>query len=114
MFLILATEERIDYKYDSGIGSIVAEYDTPEAAAEDIAKFTPEAVKDVKFYDDNESLLGEYHDLIFEGADIEPIYEEEVVTGYACTFHLRTQTDLEKRVGTLEDEMTEVQEVLAE
>lgn len=116
MYLILATEERIDYMYDNGIGDIVAQYETAEAAALDIAKFTPAAVANVKFYDDNDQLLGEYTDLVFEGSNVYPLYDgdPEQVVCYACQFRLREKSELEKRVGTLEDEMTEVQEVLVE
>lgn len=116
MYLILATEERIDYMYDNGIGDIVAQYETAEAAALDIAKFTPSAVANVKFYDDNDQLLGEYTDLVFEGSNVYPLYDgdPEQVVCYACQFRLREKSELEKRVGTLEDEMTEVQEVLVE
>lgn len=116
MYLILATEERINYKYDNGIGDIVAEYETAESAALDIAKFTPAAVANVKFYDDNDQLLGEYTDLVFEGSNVYPLYDgdPEQVVCYACQFRLREKSEIEKRVGTLEDEMTEVQEVLVE
>ena len=116
MYLILATEERINYKYDNGIGDIVAQYETAEAAALDIAKFTPAAVANVKFYDDNDQLLGEYTDLVFEGSNVYPLYDgdPEQVVCYACQFRLREKSEIEKRVGTLEDEMTEVQEVLVE
>lgn len=112
MYLVLATEERIDYAYDNGIGNIVAEYETAEAAALDIAKFTHEAVKNVKFYDDNDNLLGEYSDLVFEGADVAPVGEEEVT--YECNFRLREKSIIEKRLDTHDEEITELQEAVIE
>jgi len=114
MYLILATEERIDYMYDNGIGNIVAEYDMPEEAAADIAKFTPEAVKDISFFDSNDNLLGEYKDLVFEGADVYPVYEEELLKNYECNFRLREMSAIELRVTVLEDEVTEIQEAIVE
>lgn len=114
MYLLLATEERIDYKYDNGIGNIVAEYATPEEAAADIVKFTPEAVKVVKFFDDNDNLMGEYRDLVFDGADVHPVYEEEVLKNYECNFRLREMSEIERRVTVLEDEVTEIQEAIVE
>lgn len=120
MYLILATEERINYKYDNGIGNIVAEYDTPEEAAADIAKFTPEAVKEISFFDSNDNLLGEYKDLVFEGANTYPCFriygsdDAEEITGYECNFRLREKSEIEKRLDTHEEEITELQEAVIE
>lgn len=114
MFLILSTEEKIDFLYDQGIGNIVASYDTAEDASADIEKFTPEAVREVKIYDDNENLIGEYSDLVFEGAEIVPVEREEEIEGYECHFRLRTKSAVEKRLDDHEDEITELQEAIVE
>lgn len=56
---------------------------------------------------------GHYTDLILTSYEVVPVVvDEEEVTEYHI--HLREQTDIELRVGTLEAEMTEVQEALVE
>ena len=114
MYLILATEERIDYKYDNGIGNIVADYSSPESAAADIAKFTASSLKNVKFYDAEDNLLGEYTDLVFEGPFSEAIYDEETIVGYEYHFQLRQKSNIEKRLDTHDEEIIELQEAIIE
>ena len=103
MYLVLATDERIDYLYDSGIGNIVAEYETSEEASADINKFTEEAVKEVSFFNDDDTKTATYYDLVFPGASVKP--EDDA---YYCTFHLREKTDIEKRFDALEARVDEL------
>lgn len=121
MYLKLANEETIHYLYDQGIGNIVANYDSAEAASADIDKLTKAALKTVEFYSDDDQLLGTYTDLVFDNVEIiNPDIESET-TACECHIHLRTKTAVEKRLdehdetlATHSEEITELQDVVAE
>lgn len=107
MKLVLNNENIITYISDLGIGDILAEYETLNAANIDIAKLTPENLEYVEIRTDDNSVLGKYYNLILNNTDIINILDEssEEVVKYEVHFHLREKTDIEKlneRIDALE------------
>lgn len=107
MYLILHTGERVDYIYDSGIGNIVAEYETVEEAILNIEKFTKEALSLVKFYDNSGKLIAEYENLIFVSSQTIP-NQKQSGANYSVIFSLREMTELELTVLRIDEEIGKV------
>lgn len=111
MKLVLNNENIITYISDLGIGDILAEYETLNAANIDIAKLTPENLNYVEIRTDDNRVLGKYYNLILNNTDIINILDEsgEEVIKYEVHFHLREKTEIEKlneRIDALEDHET--------
>lgn len=82
MKLILATGAEITFQNDHGIGDIVAEFPTIEAAHAAIELITPEALAHVSTTTDDGQILGEWDDLVLQSA-------ETVPTGSGVEAHIR-------------------------
>lgn len=89
----------IDITRDSGIGDLVTLTDCLE-------HLTGENLKAVTFD------AGEYENLALVSYEIIPLADD--LSDVEYHIHLRQKDDMEVRVETLEEEMTEVQEALVE
>lgn len=90
----------IDITRDSGIGDLVTETDC-------LTHLTGDNLKEVSFDD-----AGHYENLALTSYEIIPLADDLSEVEYHI--HLRQKDDMEVRVETLEEEMTEVQEALVE
>lgn len=121
MKLILKDESTIVFDHDNGLADIVAVgYSTLEAANAEIAKLTPRNLSYVRITTDAGDPVGEYADgLILDGAEIVPNVgaDEETVNDYDLHLHMHEKTAIElltERMTDAEDQITEIQMVLAE
>ena len=97
MKLILATGAEITFQNDHGIGDIVAEFPTIEAAHAAIELITPEALAHVSTTTDEGQILGEWDDLVLQSAETVP-----TGSGVEAHIHLREKTAAEILTGRVE------------
>lgn len=120
MRLILKDESTITFDHDNGLSDIVAVgFATLEAANAEIAKLTPRNLSRVSITTDSGDPVAEYgNGLILDGAEIVPNEGEgETITDYDVHLHMHDKTAVEllsERMTDAEDQITEIQMVLAE
>lgn len=121
MKLILKDGRTIVFDHDNGLSDIVAVgFTTLEAANTEIAKLTPRNLTHVRITTDSGDPVAEYeHGLILDGAEIVPNVDEdeETIVDYDVHFHMHDKTTVEllaERMTDAEDQITEIQMVLAE
>lgn len=121
MKLILKDESVITFDHDNGLADIVAVgFATLEAANAEIAKLTPRNLSYVCITTDAGDPVAEYaNGLILDGAEIVPNVDEdeETIVDYDVHFHTHDKTAVEllaERMEDAENQITEIQMVLAE
>lgn len=121
MKLILKDESVITFDHDNGLADIVAVgFPTLEAANAEIAKLTPRNLMYVRITTDAGDAVAEYENgLILDGAEIVPNVgaDEETVNDYDVHFHMHDKSAVElltERMEDAENQITEIQMVLAE
>lgn len=88
----------------SGIIDIWCQYVSMEAVGIDVAKCTSDNCSLIRIYDDEDVMVGEYPNMIFEGVSTSELEQDEV-TIYEAHFHFRPKNEVElltDRVAELE------------
>lgn len=121
MKLILKDGNVITFDHDNGLSDIVAVgFVTLEAANAEIAKLAPRGLSSVRITTDADAPVADYpNGLVLDGAEIVPNVgaDEETVNDYDVHFHMHDKTAVElltERMTDAEDQITEIQMVLAE
>lgn len=107
MKLILANNSVIQFVTDTGIGDIVATYQTMSQAQVEEAWITPANVAHIRTTTDEDAPIGEYFNLVINSTEIVPVYDdEETISSYELHIHLREKSAVEvltERVEALEE-----------